>query len=223
MESNIYIKALELGLKHPNGIKYAKLIEGIADVINENLNNQAEYNFIEWLVENFQNSLLASRTNINRFLGDARAVLSEHSVDQSYHNRFNKISENPWILKGNAIKQYLDYLELKESREQALRANKRASLSITIAVATLAFSILYSIFSQKPPLPPFDVKLIEDSTTKPILEAKIKILEDSLKRSEELFSSYKLESIPKAEEAVPKKAALKKEDDSPSKKPKKKS
>nr|WP_298997266.1 hypothetical protein [uncultured Allomuricauda sp.] len=161
MESNIYIKALDIGMKNPNGIKYQKVVEAIADVINENLNTQAEYNFIEWLVDNFHNSELKSDNLKIKFLGNARAVLSEQEVAKTYHQGYDNVMNHPWLLKGKAIKQYLDYLELKESREQAAKANRRAMYSIAIALLSLAFSILFSVLSPKPPMPPYDVRVLE--------------------------------------------------------------
>lgn len=187
MDSNIYIKALNIGVKNPNGIKYQKLVEAITDVINENLNNQAEYNFIEWLVDNFHNSELKSDTLKLSFLGNARAVLSEHEVASAYHQGYQKVMEHPWLLKGKAIKQYLDYLELKESREQAAKANRRAMYSIAIAVLSLVFSILFSVFAPKPPMPPYDVRVLE--TYQPYkTESKLvmdSIVNDSADKKEE--------------------------------------
>ncbi|MFD2101315.1 hypothetical protein [Flagellimonas iocasae] len=195
MENNIFIKALELGSKHPNGILYANLKEGISEVLDEELNRHAEFNFLQWLVENFSNPALPSQSGRNTFFNDAKAVLSGRKVDSGYQIRYDEVMHSPFILKGSAIKQYVDYIELKESREQAFKANRTAIISIVIAMITLLASVIIPLFDEPPPIPPFDVKVIESKVQSQKLENEIKKLKNELKKAELTISIYESDTM----------------------------
>ncbi|MEM6813280.1 MAG: hypothetical protein AAF600_02685 [Bacteroidota bacterium] len=95
---------------------------------------------------------------------------------------------------GNANKQYLDYLELQESRKAATTARKQSSWSIGIALLAIVVSSLLGLYSinsaPKPIQPPYDVKIIEDRSGADELNKENDSLRNRLYEANILIEGY---------------------------------
>ena len=123
---NRYIKAIEIGLANEKeGISYLELLEKLENELGYNFNRSAEFTFMSWFDDNFQ-----SDSNINRHMapyidGERTYLMDKYSADYDIvpeemkaYNFFSSFRSKKSFLKGNAAKQYLDYLELTHARKQ---------------------------------------------------------------------------------------------------------
>lgn len=192
MDKNIYIKALEIGNSRPNGILFNDLVEKLEEELDLELSLDAQYGLVEWFVDSF------TTVDWIRENGESyKKVIPEYYQMTGHEHELIYVDFHraKFVLTGKSMKQYIDYLELKESRVQANRAHKMSLVSICIAVATLLISVWFSIYSAKPPNPPYDVKIIEDKTNSLELENQIKTLKENLDKAEMLISIYESDSI----------------------------
>lgn len=200
---NRYIKAMEIGLANEkNGISYFDLLEQLEKGLGDKLGEGAEKTFVTWFINNFS-------SDVNKMSNNHIATNFTYYIKDKYGQDFARdyqpyvdslksdLNKKYW-LDGTASKQYLDYLELQESRITAnnaqtasIEANKKAATSIKLAIGAIFASVLlgvYSIYSS--PEPPYDVKIIEDNTRAIELEKVnegLKKKNDSL--SKELFKA----------------------------------
>src|SRR5690606_38203966 len=161
---------------------------------------ESNFNFAMWFINNFScrdfNSNYNSNNrdfkyNITRYYFDLKGVLLPESKMLQYRESKPTTSETikPYIitkyirkffnqkffLNGETNKQYIDYLELKESRESSKEALKKANISIWVAAIALIISAGFSVaeyFKPEPnyPQPPFEVKVKDPIEVKqPIL------------------------------------------------------
>lgn len=188
--------AMEIGSEFPDGITFDELVTKIEDKSGKKISKNAKYGLVEWFVEAF--------TTDDQIRGlTHKPFETYHTMIPSYfRNRrdmyelaFKDFQLAKFVLSGNTFKQYVDYLELKESREQAIKANRTAQISIWIAMITLAVSILYPLFSEPTPVPPFEVKVIESKVQNEKLEQELKITKDKLQKAEKLISTNQSDTL----------------------------
>ncbi len=205
---SIYIKAMEIGHKNPNGISYFDLKKEIEKEIIFSNDQGSELTFIEWFIEYFYQPDQELEKNIlfiarNHFSGN---------YNNSYESKFKKKLGAKFYIKGLTMKYYLDFQELKEARENSQRAFdlsntsndiSRESLRISnrsfwVAVAAFVLPTLLSLilhfYKEKPATPPFDVKIIEDRTSTIQLEKENKKLKEQLFEAERLIETSKEKS-----------------------------
>lgn len=147
---------------------------------------------------------------VDAFTTDDRIRASSHKPFETYHTMipsyfrdkrdfyvpaFQDFQRAKFVLSGKTFKQYIDYLELKESREQALKANKTAKVSILIAMITLFASTIIPLFSKPIPQPPLEVEVIDDKVQNQAMELEIRTLKKELQRVETLILTYKSDTL----------------------------
>ena len=196
---NRYIKAMEIGLANEErGISYINLIDKLQKDLGYKLSYSAELTFMEWFISNFTSDTvnIDYHNNINKLRDyqskrDGAKINPPKSLNADL--MLQKLSIRHF-LSGQASKQYLDYLELKESRLAATQARKQSNYSIGIAIAAIVLSgvlgiasLMYQTDNVKPP---FDVKAIEDLTGKDKLFEENKELKEKLYKAELMISLY---------------------------------
>ncbi len=185
---NRYIKAMEIGLANEEkGISYFDLKEQLQRELGTKFCENSESTFVYWFIDNFtyrygKNDYNSFRSKWLKCLeynaGNEKNIVEDITIKGFLINKF--------FLNGNASKQYLDYVELQESRIAATQAHKQSNISIWIALIAIVISGglgTYSIFSS--PKPPYEVKVIEDRTSVRQLEKKIKGLEVNYQKENE--------------------------------------
>lgn len=184
---NIYIKAMEIGYAHPNGLTYHQLKEKIESSLNTKLLRNAEYGLLEWLLESFTTTD-SLRGHHGEDIDPNQQVLKyykTHSANLALV--YEDFTKAIYTIKGLTVKLYLDYVELKQSREQANRAFKTSLWSIGIALLSVLLSGLFYFFSSSPISPPFDVNIIEDKSGIEEIKEENKELKDKLYKAEILI------------------------------------
>ncbi|SRX74771.1 hypothetical protein [Aequorivita antarctica] len=173
MEKNIYIKAMEIGYHSNDGINYFLLKEQLQKALNIKIEKVREYTLVVWFLKNFQTwdvPYNESDIRTDKILYAIKEHTKGNPGDSNSNTiEFERILAKPFYMKGETVKQYLDYLELKEAREQAKDAQVASTKAIKIAywsVGISAFLALTSIiltlyFSLTAPKPPFDVYINE--------------------------------------------------------------
>lgn len=173
-----YIKAMEIGNRYENeGISYFELLELLEKEYK--FTYHSEYTFCMWFIENFSSTYpIYIKDRVTSYLRKKYFDYKDSDAKIRALNEANKILNNKWFLKGEASKQYIDYLELVEARQSSKKALKKADESIILArkstnyaLGALIISAVVSIVSiilsvmsyNKPeplyPAPPYDVNL----------------------------------------------------------------
>jgi hypothetical protein len=151
---------------------------------------EAEQTFFIWFIENFSALTMEYKLSTKSHLvAEFRDFLVANFKGNSYHQRgcnmvLHDYLSQKWFLNGEASKQYLDYLELKESRLAAVQARKQSNLSIMIAIGAIIISSILGIatlvYQPENAQPPYEVKVIEDRTRTMELEKENKELKEKL-------------------------------------------
>lgn len=197
---------MEIGLTNEEkGITYFDLVYELHGTRDRVFTTEAEQTFCIWFIKNFSalNMLFLKGTssNISHFLRD---YLIKNSQGKTYHQRgvdpkiFDYLNQK-WFLNGEAAKQYLDYLELQESRLAAQQARKQSNWSIVIAVGAIVLSTIFGIVSMYQPenaQPPYEVKVIEDKTRNDELQKENKQLKEELFKAEMMVKVLEEKDIP---------------------------
>ncbi|RIV68767.1 hypothetical protein [Flagellimonas aequoris] len=211
---NRYIKAMEIGLAHEKeGISYFELLNQIEAQLGYEFSLGAESSFFEWFIDNFSSGI--GKLNMSHFKRDILRYLEDkeiNDIDPEFgkYKALMAILNKPYRLDGHAAKQYLDYQELVESRQMAQdareasrEANRKASKSIRLAVWAIVVSAAVGLFSiiidlvafSKSPVPPYDVKIMEDKTRTQQLEKENGQLKEELYRAEMMLETQVSDSI----------------------------
>lgn len=192
---NIYIKAMEIGFENPEGIVYSDFRNKLANYLGNSLSPDTEYSLLEWVINSF-NTTDIRLDRIQFELSQALAFIKKgQQVDIRYQSAYKKIESALFVIKGQTIKQYIDYLELKESRENSKKAFMTSIISIGIAVLTAIISIYLTAKPSEMFLTPIDVRVIDDQTVVPKLEEEIDYLNDQLYKAEILIELYEEENF----------------------------
>ena len=193
---------MEIGFANPNGIIYSDLKKQIESETSSPFEGNLEVAFIKWIFEAFETKF-KTENQINSIVHGSQAYLEKgDKVDVQYRSTYENWLPTNLVIKGSTVKQYLDYIELKESRQAAENAqiassiaNEKASTSIRLAIWAMIISSVLGLASilipiitkENTPKPPFDVKIIEDKTRVKELEQKIdKLTADYKKESDYL-------------------------------------
>ncbi|WP_339725706.1 hypothetical protein [Maribacter stanieri] len=204
---NRYIKAMEIGLANEeNGISYFDLVYELHGSKEKCFSEGAEITFYSWFKNNFELGTVDHELFSGTSKGQFQDFLRKNDNDGKYHidgyyPEFYRILNDKWFLNGTAAKQYLDYLELKESRiaaseaqKSSLKANEKANISIKVAIVTIVISVLLGLIplfkKSKTPKPPFEVKIIEDKTRNDELKKEVQDLKEKLYKAEIMISSF---------------------------------
>ncbi|MGS2738773.1 hypothetical protein [Sinomicrobium sp. M5D2P17] len=156
---NRYIKAMEIGNAYEKeGITYYEL----KDKLRIEFDVNSETTFVKWFMKYFDTAIdYTIRTPINTsYLNELtyQFILKNHNCEGRFQI-IQKTLESKSFLTGEASKQYLEYIELKESRESSKLAIEKAEESIKlakkstnlarwaliIAIITSVISIVFSI------------------------------------------------------------------------------
>ncbi|WP_127137993.1 hypothetical protein [Flagellimonas oceanensis] len=196
MKESVYVMAMEIGSEFPDGITFDELIEKIEKKSGKTISINAKYGLVEWFVEAFTTDDRI-RASSHKPFETYRTMIPSYFRDKRdfYLPAFQDFQRAKFVLSGKTFKQYIDYLELKESREQALKANRTAKVSIWIAMITLLASTIIPLFSKPIPQPPFEVEVIDDKTQNQALELEIRALKEELQRVETLIQTYKSDTL----------------------------
>lgn len=150
---------------------------------------------MEWFNSNFSGEI--GKIDYYNNVGKLRMYLLKRdgkeldSAKSSSADSMKRVLRMNYFLNGEVSKQYLDYLELKESRISAERvqtasieANKKSSTSIKLAIfaiiAGLVGTIITVVQNCYNPNPPYEVKVIEDRPRTIELEKDNKQLKEEL-------------------------------------------
>tara|TARA_R110002072_G_scaffold72354_2_gene173015 strand:- start:2303 stop:2950 length:648 start_codon:yes stop_codon:yes gene_type:complete len=169
-EPNIYIKAMELGYRANDGISYVNMKELLEGVFSIKFSRAREYTFLIWFLENFKNE------TFDRVIdSELRYFVSDYANNKNTPRLINLKSQlsSKFYINGYTVKQYIDYLELTEARQQAQKSQiasekalVKAKQSIWIAAGGLLISVGISLYMHlTSPTPPFDVNILQDHTT----------------------------------------------------------
>ena len=172
---------MEIGLAHEEtGISYFDLLKELKEKVDYDFNDEGEVTFFSWFSDNFFTAKFDIKLDNHGLGGHMRAFLwlkkkqLEEDIAAEYLANINKFENNlkaKYFLKGEAAKQYIDYLELVEARDSSARALSKANVSINlniisifIAIVALGITAFYSYKSyNKPellyPTPPFEVNI----------------------------------------------------------------
>lgn len=209
---NRFIKAMEIGLLHEkNGISYFELLDLVQAELNYNFEAYAEATFYSWFIENFDKptknhkSVQLDEYDFYRFLLERDSKQVDNISPNS--QRLKKQLEENYFVKGNVAKQYLDYVELQESRASAKRSSYLSIISIFVAVAAIFFGLFKK---DNLPNPPYDVKVIEDTSFDKQQAEMIMELEEKLQKAEMLIEAYE-SSMETSKDLQPKPKTNKKE------------
>ena len=181
---------MEYGYKNPNGLKYSWLKKEVEKKIGEPLSPDAEYAFIDWVSEYFSCTDFEDLELNNKLRWIKHHLLLSSGNVERFDSSYKAFNNAYWVMKGITTKQYLDYLELKESRKNAKWATIFAILSILIATVAIGIGAYQSA---KAPKPPFEVRVIEDKSGMNELEKENKQLKDSLYEAKLLIAVYESE------------------------------
>lgn len=142
----------------------------------------AESSFFIWFADNFSSGM--GKLNMGHYKRNFLRYLEDKAnkdIDPEFGNylALMTILRKQYRLDGHAAKQYLDYLELVESRQTAQDAREaskkainKADKSIKLAIWAIVVSAIVGVSSiiidivsfTKSPIPPYDVKVIENDT-----------------------------------------------------------
>ncbi len=209
---NIYIKAMEIGYTNPDGLTYKELKESVENELGINFTYTIERAFIKWVLDSFDSVYDTDNTKTEVIRNSLSYLREPDRLDPSYQRTYNNLENNTLSIKGSIVKQYIDYLELKESRETARDAkesakiaNGLASKSVKLALWALilsgAFGLISAIVgiwsvtsSSKPIEPPYDVKIIEDKSGVKELQRENDSLRNEIYEANILIDSYESKS-----------------------------
>jgi len=189
---------MEIGLANEEkGISYFDLVEQVQTSLGFKFGKQSELTFLIWFGNNFSKS--EKRLNHEdysnfKWLQELRSSgVLDASLKQRADTVKSRLSFKYW-LDGLAAKQYLDYVELQESRKAAIQARKQSNKSIWIAIGAIIVSSalgLYSLYNtSEPPQPPFEVKVIEDKTNTKQLQKRVDSLKNEIYEAQMIIDSY---------------------------------
>lgn len=183
---NIYVMAMEYGSNNLNGFLYPDIKKWIEEKRGEKLNFDTEFAFVDWFVNSFSS---------HNFMDSNKGVYNKDIILNAYrqsgsHGVKERFNKSVWVMAGQTNKQYIDYLELKESREHAQKAFKTSFWSIIIASISLVVSVIFFFLAAKPQLPPYEVKIIENKVDDSKQRFKIDSLRNELHEAEMLLESF---------------------------------
>jgi hypothetical protein len=196
---NRYIKAMEIGLANEkDGISYFDLVDQLENQLKYKFNYSAEYTFLSWFVDNFRYK--GEYINKEIFIGNVDWFLKD-KVGYGYASEYRSgvasvkyTLSQKFYLNGEAAKQYLDYLELKESRIAATQARKQSNFSIAIAIGAILISTILGWYTiRTAPQPPYDVKIMEDRTKTNELEKENEKLKEKLIQVDSIEQAIELD------------------------------
>lgn len=186
---------MEVGFSKIEGIRYSDLKKQIETDMGRSMGRNTEAAFVLWIMEVFEPD-----GSFPRFMPNYKIAISNDvrsgKLDSASRNFYNRFSKTIWVIKGTTVKQYLDYIELQESRKAAIQAKKQSSISIWIAIFALVVSSVLGIYSMvTAPIPPYDVKVIENKTRVEQLEKENGELRDELHNTKMMLEAYKSDSL----------------------------
>jgi len=192
MKDNIYIKALEIGLRNEtNDITFNEVVKQIG--IGKSIKDEIfKTSFIIWFYTNFYNP-------------DGESSLKYENGSSQYitPDRLHELEEfedKKSFIKGDAIQKYIDYLELKESRESSQIAKKISYFSIGIAIASIFLSPFLSRITPESPKQVIVIENRDKANDAAILERLTKI--DSTINKLSLIAEKKVEVLVKKQAKV---------------------
>lgn len=127
MKTNLYIKALEIGYSVEDiGISFEKMIEKL-NSLNYEFSDEL---FRDWFYRNFEHKKRP------RLLNNPAQGVSRDEDDKKLR------------LSSESLFQYLEYVELKEARQNSKSAKKQSLIAIGIALVSL-LATLWLLFDDK--------------------------------------------------------------------------
>ena len=125
MKENIYIRVIKFGIEHPEGFNYDGIINDKQLKLNDWEKNIVD-KYLERAFKNEQSLTINSNYPNLETLFLAVKKTTEHKDDSS-----------KFIINLDSQFKYIDYLELKEARETAVKAQRFALGAILISVVSI--------------------------------------------------------------------------------------
>ena len=125
MKENIYIRIIKFGIEHPEGFNYDGIINDKQLKLNDWEKNIVD-KYLERAFKNEQSLTINSNYPNLETLFLAVKKTTEHKDDSS-----------KFIINLDSQFKYIDYLELKEARETAVKAQRFALGAILISVVSI--------------------------------------------------------------------------------------
>lgn len=179
---NIYIKAMEIGYNNPEGITYHDLKDEIERSLMLKIEGQMEYSFIVWFVNNFSSSEFSSIDRV--FFNKIREYIYGRYGENTRNKRAYDRLRNLFFIKGETLKQYIDYLELSHAKKSSRKAFTLSIISIIIAIVSLLVTLVIQLVHSYPE-PPYEVIVVDNKkelTNKDIDSFKSIKIKDALKK-----------------------------------------
>ncbi len=123
MKENIYIRVIKFGIEHPEGFNYDKIIKDKQLKLNDWEENIVD-KYLNKACKNEQKYVSGFPNFETLFL--AVEIIGEYKDDRT-----------KFIINLDSQFKYIDYLELKEARETAVKAQKFALGAILISIASI--------------------------------------------------------------------------------------
>lgn len=130
MKENIFLRAIEYWYKNPEWFYYHELLEEVGA-------NEQEKNILYKYIQNADKNTIKYASGWYPNLETIFYPLLNQGVRVNDENR----SSFKYILTSESLFNYLDYLELKQSRENAKQASDYAKVSIKIAKKSVRVAI----------------------------------------------------------------------------------
>ncbi|WP_228235893.1 hypothetical protein [Allomuricauda sp. M10] len=190
--NSVYLKAMEIGYSHPYGIKYFDLKKKIEEETNIVFNPTMEPTFMKWVGDYFD-STYYSKEDLNQDIEYSISFFRDVlKVNKKYEQAYNSFSFRAWVIKGETVKHYLDYLELQESRKTAIEAKRQANVSTWLALGAIIISIVLGLVSL---LYTQDVRIVENNPRVEQLEKENVRLKDELYKAELMLDAYESDTL----------------------------
>lgn len=151
LRKNMLLRVIELGIKHPDGFTYSDIIDN------------GELRLTSWekeILDRYFTNAFRNLQGANSLRpADAETIFLVLKTGENPH------TNNSWLYTINLDThfKYIDYLELREARENAKEARKLASWAILVSVIAIVVSIFVpSFITQEVQLPESQIQGIKD-------------------------------------------------------------
>ena len=155
-----------------------ELLEGVFSI---KFSRAREYTFLIWFLENFKNE------TFDRVIdSELRYFVSDYANNKNTPRLINLKSQlsSKFYINGYTVKQYIDYLELTEARQQAQKSQiasekalVKAKQSIWIAAGGLLISVGISLYMHLTSPTPIYCKIILHQTHLKLFKPFLKIFQ----------------------------------------------
>ena len=151
-KDSIYLKAIEYSSKKPfEGVKFNEVTKYIQRISGENFDAKSELAFFKFFLDSHYsdsvklgNEVVSQLKIIDKVRNNFREKYDSGKIDvSSSKDLFKHVTEEAtYFLNGEGDKRYVEYIELKEARNNAKQAFYFSIWAIIISLIALLFSPL---------------------------------------------------------------------------------